>query len=123
MRKVTMRDNGDFANNNELGDHLTLVDVLKKDISHTNFIRLAAISQQKVENEYGVSSSAGIGAGGGKVHKVNYGDGEIEVRECGAQTEDFNFIDYDALMIQNAEVYMFERVSRKMRKIIVETDP
>jgi hypothetical protein len=49
-------------------------------------------------------------------------DGEIELKEVEMQTEDFNFIDYDALTIQNAEIYMFDRVSRKMRKIIVEQD-
>jgi hypothetical protein len=40
----------------------------------------------------------------------------------GIQTEDFNFIDYNAMTIENAEIYMFDRVSKNMRKLIVETD-
>ena len=39
------------------------------------------------------------------------------------QTEDFHFIDYDGMSVEIGEVYMFDRVSKKMRKIIIEKDP
>jgi len=46
----------------------------------------------------------------------------IDVRDEEVQTEDFNFIEYNSLTIQNAEIYMFDRVSKKMRKMVVEEE-
>lgn len=46
-----------------------------------------------------------------------------DLKDADIQTEDFNFINYDSLAVETAEIYMFERVSRKLRKMIVEIDP
>ena len=47
---------------------------------------------------------------------------QSSTRDTEMQTEDFNFIDYDQLAVETAEIYMYDRLSRKLKKIIVETD-
>lgn len=44
-------------------------------------------------------------------------------REAAVQTEDFHFIDFEAIGVETGEIYMYERISRKLRKIVVEVDP
>ena len=48
--------------------------------------------------------------------------GKGVTKDMNIQTEDFNFIDYDALQIETGEIYMYDRISRRMRKLIIETD-
>lgn len=84
---------------------MSLVDILREDIRPSKFMQLAQVRKQQQSS----------------VNRA-FKEGETTCREVEIQTEDFNFIDYESLTVQNAEIYMFDRISRKMKKIIVETD-
>ena len=91
---------------------VSMIDLLKthKDASNT---QLLMVAQQRLRKMSVVS----------KVLRQNLDGNKGPTHDIEMQTEDFQFIDYDGMSVETGELYMFDRVSKKMRKIIIEKDP
>eukprot|EP00347_Sterkiella_histriomuscorum_P015973 403354987 len=97
---------------------LSMADMVKENqLSKTHFLKYA---QKRNSNLNNVKRFIGQKDGEGMGQNIGpSGPGQ----DADTQTEDFNFIDYDQLAVETAQIYMFDRVSRKLKKIVVEVDP
>eukprot|EP00347_Sterkiella_histriomuscorum_P020606 403337169 len=97
---------------------LSMADMVKDNqLSKTHFLKYAQKRNSNLNNVkrfIGQKDGEGIGQ--------NIGP-SVPGKDADTQTEDFNFIDYDQLAVETAQIYMFDRVSRKLKKIVVEVDP
>jgi len=95
MRKATKREGA--------GKEDDYLQKLKKNVSEAAFFNLAIESKKAYPRR--------------SMRKE-----DLELRDREIQTEDFNFIDFDSLGVETGELYMFERKSKRMRKLVVEID-